>query len=219
VPVEVYLEVGAKRTFAGALDWPGWCRSAKDADGALEALVDAAPRYAATLRGTRLGYTAARSVDAFEVVERLRGDATTDFGAPSIAPKADRPPLEGAELDRQLRILRACWREFDRSVSAARGRRLATGPRGGGRSLDAIVEHVLGAESGYLRMIAGTPPRDGSGSGPVHDAVVEALERGAIEGIPARGPKGGKRWSARYFVRRAAWHVLDHAWELDDRTA
>ena len=21
----------------------------------------------------------------------------------------------------------------------------------------------------------------------------------------------------RYFVRRAAWHVLDHAWELEDR--
>ena len=29
MPVETYLEVGAKRVFAGALDWPGWCRSAR----------------------------------------------------------------------------------------------------------------------------------------------------------------------------------------------
>jgi hypothetical protein len=26
-----------------------------------------------------------------------------------------------------------------------------------------------------------------------------------------------KRWSPRYYVRRAAWHALDHAWELEDR--
>lgn len=218
MPVEVYLEVGAKRTFAGALGWPGWCRGAKDADGALGALVAAGLRYATVLRGTRLGFTAPRSIDQLEVVERLRGDATTDFGAPSVPSKADRPPLEGAELDRQLRILRACWRTFDRSVAAARGKPLASGPRGGGRPLDAIVEHVLEAEAGYVRMIAGAPPREASEPWSVHDAAVEALERGAVEGIPERGPKGGKRWSARYFVRRAAWHVLDHAWEVDDRT-
>ena len=27
-----------------------------------------------------------------------------------------------------------------------------------------------------------------------------------------------KPWSPRYAVRRAAWHVLDHAWEIEDRT-
>ena len=27
--MDVYLEVGQKRTFAGALDWPGWCRSGR----------------------------------------------------------------------------------------------------------------------------------------------------------------------------------------------
>jgi hypothetical protein len=25
------------------------------------------------------------------------------------------------------------------------------------------------------------------------------------------------RWPPRYVVRRAAWHVLDHAWEIEDR--
>ncbi len=43
---EVYLEVGQKKTFAGALDWPGWCRSAGDEGAALAALIAYAPRYA-----------------------------------------------------------------------------------------------------------------------------------------------------------------------------
>ena len=39
MPVETYLEVGAKRVFAGALDWPGWCRSSRHERDALEALL------------------------------------------------------------------------------------------------------------------------------------------------------------------------------------
>lgn len=31
------------------------------------------------------------------------------------------------------------------------------------------------------------------------------------------GPRGGKRWKPRYYVRRSAWHILDHAWEIEDR--
>ncbi|MEA2520619.1 MAG: hypothetical protein QOI81_265, partial [Actinomycetota bacterium] len=38
------------------------------------------------------------------------------------------------------------------------------------------------------------------------------------EGVPATGPRGGAMWSPRYFVRRAAWHVFDHAWEIEDRS-
>jgi len=25
-------------------------------------------------------------------------------------------------------------------------------------------------------------------------------------------------WPARYAIRRTAWHVLDHAWEIEDRS-
>jgi len=33
------------------------------------------------------------------------------------------------------------------------------------------------------------------------------------------GPIGGARgWPARYAVRRIVWHVLDHAWEIQDKT-
>ena len=151
--IRTYLEVGRKRTFAGALDWPGWCRAGRDEAAALEALHGAGPRYARVLRGARLGFEPPKDPSRFTVVERLQGDATTDFGAPSIAPKADARSIEDAELRRSRSILRACWRSFDAAVDGARGKTLAKGPRGGGRDLRKIVDHVVDAEGSYLRMV------------------------------------------------------------------
>ncbi len=71
--IDVYLEVGTKRTFAGAIDWPGWCRSGRDADAALHALVAAGPRYARVLDAGRLAFHAPTDVSAFAVVERQTG--------------------------------------------------------------------------------------------------------------------------------------------------
>ena len=48
-------------------------------------------------------------------------------------------------------------------------------------------------------------------------ASIDALRASARGEVPARGPRGGVRWPARYFVRRLAWHILDHAWEIEDR--
>jgi hypothetical protein len=86
-PTDVYLEIGAKRTFAGALDWPGWCRSGGD---------------------------------------------------------------EAAELRR-------------------------------------------------------------------FQAILQALSSASSGDTPKQGPRGGVRWTPRRFVKRVAWHVLDHAWEIEDR--
>src|SRR5688572_19598336 len=144
--IDAYLEVGSKRVFAGAIDWPGWCRSARDEAAARQALVDHGARFARALRGTRLGFTSPTTVSDLKVVERLKGDATTDFGAPSIAPAADARPLTGRDHDRLVRILRACWRTFDRAAEQADGVELAKGPRGGGRELEGIIGHVVGAE-------------------------------------------------------------------------
>ena len=44
-------------------------------------------------------------------------------------------------------------------------------------------------------------------------ALLEALRRGA-DGKPMRE----RGWPARYAARRIAWHVLDHAWEMEDRS-
>jgi hypothetical protein len=213
--VEVALEVGKKRVFATALAWPGWCRAGRDEDGALEALLAYAPRYAAVLKG-KPRFTAPRSADAFEVVERIRGDATTDFGAPGTPPAADDEPVSARELGRLVSILRACWNGFDGAIESATGRPLRAGPRGGGRDVAKIRAHVLDAELAYLKKLGGSAPR-GAGPEGSREAYIHALGARARGELPEVGPRGGSRWSARYAARRAAWHVLDHLWELEDR--
>jgi hypothetical protein len=223
-PVDAYLEVGTKRVFAGALEWPGWCRSGRDEERALEALLAAAPRYAAAVTSSSPVFVPPASLEDLEVVERLEGDATTDFGAPSIAPEADRRPVDTRELVRLQALLEMSWAALDRAAAAARGVELATGPRGGGRVLDAIVGHVIGAEGAYLGRLASRSPRIDDADPvaslvEVRGAVQEALSRAVLEGLPETGPRGGAIWLPRYFVRRTAWHALDHAWEIEDRSA
>jgi hypothetical protein len=214
------VESGAKRVFAGAIAWPGWSRSGKTEQLALEALMAYAPRYAKVVKGFRPAFRIPRDL---QVVERLPGDATTDFGAPSQTPKADRLPVDGKELARLTKVLQAAWAAFDEAAEQARGRKLKTGPRGGGRSLAKIVGHVVGAEGGYVRTIRGKAPEvDERQARAMADVVrgvaLEALTRAVTEGLPETGPRGGKIWTPRYFVRRAAWHVLDHTWEIQDRS-
>jgi hypothetical protein len=167
-------------------------------------------------------FTPPAKASTLEVVERLKGDATTDFGAPSIAPKADARSIDRRWRARQEKILRASWKAFDRAVKNVAGP-LEKGPRGGGREVDAIVAHVVGAEASYARMIGadakGFEEADANARDDERAVVLEALEHAVTDGIPAEGPRGGKRWSAPYFVRRAAWHVLDHAWEIEDRSS
>ena len=218
--MHVYLETGSKRTFAVALDWPGWARSGRDAEAALAALFAAGPRYAAALRGTRLGFRAPSTLEELEVAARARGNATTDFGAPDVAPSTDDAPIGEAELGRLQTILRAAWRTFDAAVAGAEGAELATGPRGGGRALDRIVDHVLGADESYVRSLGAriADGEPGERSRRVREGAREALDRAVRDGVEPVGPRGGKRWLPRTFVRRSVWHVLDHAWEIEDRT-
>jgi len=220
--IDVYLEIGKKRTFAGAIDWPGWCRSGRDEPSALQALFDYGPRYAHVLRNTRLGFKAPDDISVLSVIERLEGNATTDFGAPDIAPSSDIEPVNSAELQRLQRILKACWRTFDANVRIATGKALRTGPRGGGRELEGIIQHILGSDGGYLAQLGWKLERADGGDldkqlDQTRQAILKALASAARGEIPARGPRGGIRWSPRYFVRRVAWHVLDHAWEIEDR--
>jgi hypothetical protein len=219
--LDVYLECGTKRTFAGALDWPGWCRQGRTETDALAALLAYGPRYATILAGTRLGFVAPKDVAQLVVVERLPGTATTDFGAPGVAPTADRDrSCDPIQRKRFETILRAGWRALDRAVRSARGKTLATGPRGGGRSVEAIVTHVMEADAGYLNAVGWKAPKLAKPAEQlpaIRDAILAALEASAAGEIPPRGPRGGARWSARYFVRRVAWHVMAHVWEIERR--
>jgi hypothetical protein len=215
----VYLEVGEKRVFACAVDWPGWCRSGPDEKTALQALLEYAPRYAKVLRGTRLDFEAPARLGDLEVVARVAGNATTDFGAPGIVPPMDRAPADAADCARFETILRAGWRALDAARRRATGKELSRGPRGGGRNLDAIVQHVVDADRAYLNAV-GWKVRASDDASPldaVRSAILEAIGPSARGEIPARGPRGGVRWPVRYFVRRVAWHAIAHAWEIERR--
>jgi hypothetical protein len=213
--VLVYLERSPKKTFAGALDWPGWCRAGKDSDLALAALADYASRYArvATEAGESFD---PRTVSDFDVVEDVEGDATTAFGAPGIVVAADRRPLSAREAERAARLVAAAWVVFENVVAGAPPT-LRKGPRGGGRDRDKIVEHVIGAEVSYASVI-GIKQRQPD---PGDRAAIDALRAAMLDllGQPSDGaPLAGRRWPARYAARRIAWHALDHAWEIEDRS-
>ncbi|MGH2619233.1 MAG: DinB family protein [Anaerolineales bacterium] len=220
--IDVYLEIGAKRTFAGALDWPGWCRSGRDEAAALRALFEYGPRYARALRQARLGFRAPSDVSDFVVRERLAGNATTDFGAPDMPTAHDSDPIESAELRRFQGVLKAGWRAFDAAVGAAPGKELRKGPRGGGRELDKIVRHLLESDAAYLALL-GVRFKFAEGGDPQQEldrtrqAILASLAAAVRGEYPAAGPRGGVRWTPRRFVHRVAWHALDHAWEIEDR--
>jgi hypothetical protein len=215
--MDVFVERGSKRAFASAIDWPGLARSGRDERAALETLVAYAPRYAKVVVRSRLGFRTPAGVDDLVVVERLAGASGTDFGVPELPAPGDDRPIDEAERKRLVSLLRACWRALDGAAESAAGAELAKGPRGGGRSLEAILDHVRGAEGAYLTRLARRAPPDADAQA-VRAAVVDALSSAVRHGVEERGPRGGKRWVPRYFVRRVAWHALDHAWEIEDRS-
>jgi hypothetical protein len=210
----VYLEVGSKRVFAGALDWPGWARFGKTEALALEALADYVPRYAVVAERAGIAFPATAG-DELRVVEKVPGSATTDFGAPDRLASSDADPVGAADAARFAALLRASWAPFDQ-VAAAAPAELRKGPRGGGRDRDKMVDHVLGAEAAYARKLGVRQRQPAAGNEAAIAALREAIV--AVLGVPSDGtPPVPKGWPARYAVRRIAWHVLDHAWEIQDR--
>jgi hypothetical protein len=216
--LNVYLEVGSKRVFAGALNWHGWCRSGRDEDSALEALLAYAPRYASAMSLGGLDFTAPGALADFTVVERMAGNSTTDFGAPAAAPAADSEPIDDDDFSFFRDLLDACWQSLDQAARSARGKPLTLGPRGGGRDLDRIIRHVHEGQLGYLSSLGWKVDKSTQGDpAAVRRAVTDGLAAATRGEIAERGPRGGQRWTPRYFVRRSAWHILDHAWEIEDR--
>lgn len=187
---DVLIETGPRWTWASALDHPGWCRRGKGEEAALEELLAYAERYSQVVPGL--------SADRLTVVATVQGPASNDW-APSVAgPGEDALPTQA-----QLEALERCWAFFDEVVATSK-EELTKGPRGGGRDRDGIVEHVQEAERAYGRKVGPrVPPR----------TAWPEQRRAILAGL--EGPRGP--WLPRYAVRRIAWHVLDHAWEVQDK--
>jgi hypothetical protein len=215
--VKVVLEVAPKKSFASALDWPGWSRGGKTPDEAVEALLRYAPRYALVAKGAKVGFRPPATIRGLDVVERSRGGSGTEFGVPSNAARVEAEALRGAQLDRAIALLEAAWATFDRSAETAHGTELRLGPRGGGRQVPKMVEHVREAEAAYVHQLGVKVGRSATME-ELRAAFVEAV-RLLADGGPLPEPNRVRRpWTPRYATRRSAWHALDHAWEIEDRS-
>jgi hypothetical protein len=215
--IRVMVERGKKkRTVACAFDWSGWDRSAKTEEDALRVLESYRPRYAtvAALAGLSDEFGAAGDL---AVVERLEGIGMTDYyGLSGRAAGPEQDQMTEPECERKLALLRATWTYFD-EVAARASPELRKGPRGGGRERDEIIRHVNGAEiAEFATKVGVRTPLDARLNPDELRAHRDAFFA-AIRETNARGAAAGSWWTVQFLIRRCAWHMLDHAWEMEDK--
>jgi len=214
--LRVILEVGkTRRVVAGATDWPGLDRWGTSEDDALDTLRVYLPRYADVARRAGMGPDFARASDV-DVVERVPGSSSTDFwGIAHVPSQLEADVLSERDLERRLDLLRACWASFD-GVAVAASPELRPDARGGGRSRDEIVRHVsLTEPDQFSRKVEVRTPFDevltADGLARHREAYLDAIRAYNAQGKRAR------TWPIQFLVRRTAHHVMDHAWEIEDR--
>ena len=214
--LRLILEIGKKRKIVdAALDWPGLDRWGTSEADAVAKLMAYAPRYAGVAERAGLGEAFARAREA-EVVERVPGSSSTDFwGVAHVPSQIEREVLPPAELERRLDLLRAAWATFD-GVAARVSPELRPGTRSAGRTRDQIMRHVYITEPEQMsRKVEVRTPREDvmtpAGLAAHRQAYLDAIRAYNAEGKAARS------WPIQFLVRRTAYHVLDHAWEMEDR--
>jgi hypothetical protein len=208
---KVYIEEGKKKVFAVSLQWSGWARSGKDAESALDALAEYAPRY--EVIATAAGLSFPKTATRFEVVEKLPGNASTDFGMPAVLASTDPDKPGPKEAEKLAALLRAAWTAFDERRATAPAE-LVKGPRGGGRDRDKMAAHVIEAEAAYARKI-GIKHKPPAFDDP---EAIEALRADVLTAFVGNPDIPDNGWPLRYAARRFTWHVLDHLWEMEDRS-
>jgi hypothetical protein len=219
MPVRTVLERGpkGKRAVAFGVDWPGWSRGARSAELALEALESYRERYRPVARLAGM----AREFDAagpLEIVEDRVGTGSTDFWGISFSPSAtEQGPMGEAELERALTLLRACWAFFD-GVAARVSPEMRKGPRGGGRDRDQIIRHTVRTESEDFAKQVGLRIPEGAALSP--DGLRQHREN-YLAAIPPYNagevPRRMRTWTLPFLIRHSAFHMLDHAWEMEDK--
>src|SRR5579859_4998289 len=218
MPVGTVIERGpkGKKAVAFAVDWPGWSRGAKTPELALATLESYRRRY-------RPIAVAAGMVDEFdaagplEVIEDRVGTGSTDFWGISFSPSgSEQGPMGDADIDRKIKLLRACWAFFD-GVAGRVSAEMRKGPRGGGRDRDRIIRHTIRTESEEFAKRLGLRIAEGGALKP--DALV-AYRKAYVAALRAYNSGKGKRmqsWTLPFLIRHSAFHVMDHAWEVEDK--
>ncbi len=216
--VRTILERGPKekKFVAYAIDWPGWSRGAKSPDVALATLEAYRLRYRpiATLAGMAKSFNDAGSLDTIE--DRV-GTGSTDFWGISFSPSSfELRPMDKEELDRKIKLLRACWRYFDK-VAERVSLEMRTGPRGGGRDRDHIVRHAIRVESEDFAKRVGLRIPEGGALTPEGLSEYRGAYVAAIRRYNDGTLKPMRSWTLPFLIRHSAFHVMDHAWEMEDK--
>ncbi len=215
--LRVILEIGKKerRVVAGAMDWPGLDRWGKTDDDAIAKLTTYLPRYVGVAERAGLSDEFARHLDV-EVVERVPGSGSADYwGIAHVPSEIECEVLSPADLQRRLQLLRACWSYLDDTAERVSAE-LRPGPRGGGWTRDEIIRHVhLNEPEQFTRKVEVRTPREvmitPDGRAAHREATLDAIRAYNAERKPAR------TWPIQFLIRRIAHHVIDHAWEMEDR--
>ena len=214
--MRVALEIGpkGKRVVAVAPEWPGLERGAKTEAAAIDRALGYIPRYEAVAKRAGMDEEFSSDTDV-DVTERYTGTGSTDFWGVSFAfSDHDRQAMSCEELDRELRLMQACWAFFD-DVRSRVSAELQKGPRGGGRDRDQIVRHTFAAERDWAKKLRVLTPEaamlSDEGLHAHRDAYCAAIRAFHAEGTMARA------WPLRYLIRHTAYHTLDHAWEMEDK--
>jgi len=216
--INIYLELGKKKTVAYAVDHLGYFRVAKTEEEVLEMLLTYGGRYAKLMRAGGINFSSPTSIADFNIIKKYEGNTTTDFGSPGIIPDEDKRLITAADAEQYEKLLRTCWDAFDKAIASAEGKELQKGPRGGGRDLEKILAHVRESNLSYLRKQDQNVPQElHEDRGAIRIAILETLPIAVAGGIPKEGPRGGAMWPTPYFVRSIVGHVVDHIWEIEDR--
>lgn len=78
-----------------------------------------------------------------------------------------------------------------------------------------MVRHTLAAERSYAIKLGLKLTEPDLADRDAVLAFRAAISEAIAGGAP--GADAEKGWPLRYAVRRIVWHVLDHAWEIEDR--
>ena len=208
---DLYIELGGRKAIAWSLEWPGWCRIRKNEEEAVQALIDYEARYRVIAQRAGLEF----APNDLVVVGRLEGDTNTAWGVPSVLAPIETRPLDAVTAQRNVALVRAAWDLLEETVAASPAS-LRKGPRGGGRDRDEVWRHVIEAERVYARKIGVRHRPFETDDKNALRAMQEEIT--AVLGQPSSGgPLVDGGWNASYAVRRIAWHVVDHIWEIEDR--
>ncbi|MEO6458164.1 MAG: hypothetical protein ABIO92_07810 [Chloroflexia bacterium] len=169
----------------------------------------------AKLAGMEADFATSTVSNAVEAVEHYPGTGSTDFWGISFAfSSVDQQAMSDEALDREQKLMRACWAFFD-DVRSRVSAEMQRGPRGGGRDRDRIVRHTLFSELDFTKKVGVlTAPEE-----MLSDERLEAHRDAycnAIREFHSQN-KMARTWPLRYLIRHTVFHTLDHAWEMEDK--